>query len=81
MRTLPVKSNAKNGFQKANVPKIGPSKNAPKPVGNVQRMTFVKIRQKLKNAKSGKTKANVPKIGLQKNVLKHASSVKMVSGN
>ena len=63
MRTFPVKSNAKNGFQKANVPKIGPSKNAPKLVGNVQMMIFVKILQKLKNAKSGKIKANVPKIG------------------
>ena len=60
---MPVKSNAKNGFQKANVPKIGPSKNAPKLVGNVQMMIFVKILQKLKNAKSGKIKANVPKIG------------------
>ena len=62
---MPVKSNAKNGFQKANVPKIGPSKNAPKLVGNVQMMMmiFVKILQKLKNAKSGKIKANVPKIG------------------
>ena len=80
---MPVIRNAKNGFQKANVPKIGPSKNAPKLVGNVQivMMTFVKMLQKLKNVKSGKTKANVPKIGLQKNVPKHASSVKMVSGN
>ena len=62
---MPVKSNAKNGFQKANVPKIGPSKNAPKLVGNVQMlmMIFVKILLKLKNAKSGKIKANVPKIG------------------
>ena len=61
---MPVKSNAKNGFQKANVPKIGPSKNAQKLVGIVQMMMiFVKILQKLKNAKSGKIKANVPKIG------------------
>ena len=62
---MPVKSNAKNGFQKVNVPKIGPSKNVPKLVGNVQMMMmiFVKIPQKLKNAKSGKIKANVPKIG------------------
>ena len=75
-----VKRNAKNGFQKTNVPKIGPSKNAPKLVGNVQimMMTFVKIWQKLKNAKNGKIWANVPKIGLQKNVPKHAACVKMV---
>ena len=79
VRTLPVKSNAKNGFQKANVPKIGPSKNAQKLVGNVQTMMiFVKIPQKLKNAKSGKIKANVPKIGQQKNVQKHVTCV-MVS--
>ena len=61
---MPVKSNAKNGLQKVNVPKIGPSKNAKKLVGIVQMMMiFVKILQKLKNAKSGKIKANVPKIG------------------